>query len=49
MIENDTWKLVDCFQNVKTIGCELDYRIKDKSNGMNDKYKTRLVAKCFSQ
>ena len=47
--DNNTWKLVDCPQNVKPIGCKWVYHIKYKKNGEIDKYKARLVAKCFAQ
>ena len=49
VLENGTWKLVDCPSNVKPIGCKWVYRIKYKSNGEVHKYKARLVAKGFSQ
>jgi len=47
--DNNTWKLVDCPQSVKPIGCKWVYRIKYNQNGEIDKYKARLVAKGFSQ
>ena len=47
--DNNTWKLVDCPQNVKPIGWQWVYRIKYKQNGDIDKYKARLVAKGFAQ
>ena len=49
ILENGTWKLVDCPSNVKPIGCKWVYWIKYKSNGEVDKYKARLVAKGFAQ
>jgi len=48
VIDNNTWKLVDCPQNVKTIGCKWVYRIKYNQKGELEKYKARLVAKCFA-
>eukprot|EP00253_Pinus_taeda_P003684 PITA_03684 len=47
--ESNTWKLVDCPQSVKPIGCKWVYRIKYNQNGEIDKYKARLVAKGFAQ
>ena len=48
VLDKNTWKLVDCPQNVKPIGCKWVYRIKYKKNGDIDKYKERLV-KGFAQ
>ena len=45
--DNNTWTLFDCPQNFKPIGCKWVYRIKYKQNGEIDRYKARLVAKCF--
>ena len=49
VLDNNTWKLVDCPQNFKPIRCKWVYRIKYKKNGEIDKYKARLVAKGFVQ
>lgn len=49
IISNKTWKLVDLSPGCKTIGCKWVLRKKLKSNGSIDKYKARLVAKCFKQ
>ena len=49
VLDNNTWKLVYCPQNIKPIGCKWVYRIKYKQNGDIDKYKARLVAKGFVQ
>jgi hypothetical protein len=49
VMENNTWKLVDCPQDVKPIGCKWVYKIKYKPDKMIDKYKARLVAKGFAQ
>jgi hypothetical protein len=46
---NNTWKLVDFPQDVKTIKSKWVYRIKYKLDEMIDKYKARLVDKDFSQ
>jgi hypothetical protein len=49
VIDNNTWKLVDCPTGVKPIGCKWVYRIKYNQHGEIDKYKARLVAKGFAQ
>jgi hypothetical protein len=49
VIENRTWKIVDCPLDVKLIGCKWVYRIKYKPDRTIDKYKEILVSKCFSQ
>ena len=49
VIDNNTWKLVDCPPSVKPIGCKWVYRIKYNQHGKIDKYKARLVAKGFVQ
>jgi len=41
---NQTWTLVDLPKDSKAIGCRLVFCKKD-----NEKYKTRLVAKGFTQ
>jgi hypothetical protein len=48
VIDNNTWKLVDCPTGVKPIGCKWVYRIKYNQHGEIDKYKARLVAKGFT-
>eukprot|EP00253_Pinus_taeda_P021484 PITA_21484 len=48
VIDNNTWKLVDCPANVKPIGCKWVYRIKYNQTGELEKYKARLLAKCFA-
>jgi hypothetical protein len=48
-IKNQTWKIVECLEDVKISSGKWIYRIKYKSNGEIDKYKDILVAKGFSQ
>jgi hypothetical protein len=43
VIDNNTWKLVDCPPSVQPIGCKWVYRIKYNQHGEIDKYKARLV------
>eukprot|EP00253_Pinus_taeda_P011197 PITA_11197 len=49
VIDNNTWKLVDCPANVKPIGCKWVYRIKYNKKGELEEYKARLAAKGFAQ
>ena len=49
VIDNNTWKLVDCPTSVKPIRWKWVYRIKYNQHGEIDKYKARLVAKGFAQ
>jgi hypothetical protein len=49
VIENGTWKIVDCPPDVKPIRCKWVYRIKYNPYRTIDKYKERLVAKGFAQ
>ena len=49
LIFNRTWKLVDLPPGCKTIGCKWVLRKKLKLDGSIDKFKARLVAKCFKQ
>ncbi|XP_020970162.1 uncharacterized protein LOC110268382 [Arachis ipaensis] len=46
---NKTWRLVDCATSIKPVGYKWVYRIKNKPDGSIDRYKTRLVAKGFTQ
>ncbi|MCO5569014.1 hypothetical protein L7F22_022720 [Adiantum nelumboides] len=48
-IKNDTCDLVDRSQKCEVIGTKWVYRVKYKSTGVLDKYKTRRVAKGFAQ
>ena len=44
-----TWDLVDLPSGKSTIGCKWVYKIKTRSDGTADRYKTRLVAMGFTQ
>ncbi|XP_071727546.1 uncharacterized protein [Rutidosis leptorrhynchoides] len=46
---NNTWILTELPKDRKPIGSKWVYRIKYKSTGEIDRYKARLVAKCFNQ
>nr|GEV13128.1 ribonuclease H-like domain-containing protein [Tanacetum cinerariifolium] len=47
--ENQTWIIVDLPANRKAIGNKWIYKIKYKSSGNIERYKTRLVVKGFNQ
>ena len=49
MSRNDTWELVVLPQGKKPIGCKRVYKVKLKGDGSLERYKARLVAKCFNQ
>ncbi|KAJ0912392.1 putative RNA-directed DNA polymerase [Helianthus annuus] len=46
---NNTWDLVELPHDRKPIGCKWIFKIKYKSSGEIERYKARLVAKCYSQ
>jgi hypothetical protein len=47
--KNNTWKLIPQPEGKKTIGCKWVFSIKYKADGSIHRYKTRLVAKGFTQ
>jgi hypothetical protein len=47
--ENNTWFLTDLPSHKKTIGRRWVYKIKFKADGSIERYKTRLVAKGYTQ
>jgi hypothetical protein len=49
LISNGTWSLCPKPQNQNVIHNKWVYRIKQKSDGTIDRFKTRLVAKGFEQ
>lgn len=49
LMENQTWHLVPYRKGTNVIDCKWVYKIKQKSDGTIDRYKTRLVAKGFKQ
>ncbi|KAF5779215.1 putative RNA-directed DNA polymerase [Helianthus annuus] len=49
LFRNNTWVLTDLPQGRKAIGCKWVFRVKYKSNGEVERFKTRLVAKGFNQ
>jgi hypothetical protein len=44
-----TWDLVPCPPRVRTITCKWVYKVKTRSDGSLEQYKTRLVARGFQQ
>ena len=49
LVKNKTCHLVPPQKGINVIGCKWVYKIKRKSDGSLDRYKARLVAKCFKQ
>ncbi|GKE13279.1 ribonuclease H-like domain-containing protein, partial [Tanacetum coccineum] len=47
--ENHTWEITDLPPNRKAIGNKWIYKIKYKSSGDINRYKARIVVKCFNQ
>ena len=47
--DNEVWDLVEFPKGVKPIGCEWIFKTKNDSKGNIERYKTRLVAKGFTQ
>ena len=46
---NNTWSLTPLPPHKRTIGCKWVYKVKYKSDGTVERYKSRLVAKGFTQ
>jgi len=46
---NETWKIVKRRKYKKAMNCRWIYTVKYQSNGTVDRYKTRLVAKGYTQ
>ena len=49
LTKNHTWDLVNLPPRQSMVGCKWIYKIKTRSDGSIEHYKTRLVAKCFTQ
>ena len=49
IMRNKTWKLVELPKDKAPIGCKWLFKFKLKDDGSIDKFKTRLVAKGYSQ
>ncbi|GKF91327.1 ribonuclease H-like domain-containing protein, partial [Tanacetum coccineum] len=49
LLRNDTWEIVNLPKDRKAIGSKCIFKIKSKSSGKIDRYKTRLVAQGFNQ
>uniref|UniRef100_H3G5X7 Reverse transcriptase Ty1/copia-type domain-containing protein n=3 Tax=Phytophthora ramorum TaxID=164328 RepID=H3G5X7_PHYRM len=49
LLKNDTWDVVPLPKGRKAIGCRWVFRVKENQAGEIERFKTRLVAKGFSQ
>eukprot|EP00795_Rhopilema_esculentum_P017528 gene17528-biopygen6440 len=49
LIENQTWELVKPPKDRKAIGCKWVFKVKYDENGQVERFKSRLVAKGYSQ
>jgi hypothetical protein len=47
--KNSTWKLVELPKDKKTVGCKWVFTVKHKADGSIERFKTRLVAKGYTQ
>ncbi|RDX90537.1 putative mitochondrial protein, partial [Mucuna pruriens] len=47
--KNSTWEIVDRPKDKRVVGCRWIYTVKCKSDGTLERYKTRLVAKGYTQ
>ncbi|RVW59877.1 Retrovirus-related Pol polyprotein from transposon TNT 1-94 [Vitis vinifera] len=47
--KNETWELVECPPGKKPVGCRWIYTVKYKADGSIERFKTRLVAKGYTQ
>jgi hypothetical protein len=46
---NNVWDLEEIPKGAKTVGCKWVYKTKCDSNGNIERFKVRLMAKCFTQ
>ena len=49
MQDNKVWELISLPSGAKPIGCKWIFKTKKDSNGNVERYKARLVAKCFTE
>ena len=47
--KNSNWKVVELPKGKKPVGCRWVFTIKYKANGTIEQFKTRLVAKGYTQ
>jgi len=49
LVQTGTWEFVDLIIGKQTVGCKWMYKTKHKADGSIERFKTRLVAKRFTQ
>jgi hypothetical protein len=49
LMKNDTWELTPWRKGINVVDCKWVFKLKRKSDGSIERYKTRLVAKGFRQ
>jgi hypothetical protein len=47
LMKNDTWKLVPWQRGINVVDCKWVFKLKRKVDGSIERYKARLIAKCF--
>ena len=49
LVKNGTWNITDLPPGKKSVGCKWVFTVKHRADGSIERYKTRLVAKGFTQ
>ena len=47
--KNNTWEIVDLPKGKKSVGCKWVFTFKYEADGSLERYKTRLIAKRYTQ
>jgi len=49
LISRETWELISALINIVVVGCRWVYTLKFCPDGSVDRYKARLIVKCYTQ